>query len=134
MGLNDLIDKLNNELDKLEKLKNSSTVNSFFTDNENFNDDFPLDLTNNSIDNCDDNCEIANSDDCKELCNENLEENLNYDINKYNDIEPDNETKVLVTIKEKRLLAAQNMFKKSIRVSLKSFLISLTLSFLNLFI
>lgn len=40
----------------------------------------------------------------------------------------------LVEVKERRLLAAQAMFKKSIRVSLKSFLISLSLSFLNLFI
>lgn len=40
----------------------------------------------------------------------------------------------LVEIKEHRLFVMQNMFKKSIRVSLKSFLISLSLSFLNLFI
>lgn len=40
----------------------------------------------------------------------------------------------LVTLKEHRLLAAQTMFKKSIKVSIKSFLISLSLSFLNLFI
>lgn len=40
----------------------------------------------------------------------------------------------LVEIKEHRLFVIQNMFKKSIRVSLKSFLISLSLSFLNLFI
>lgn len=39
----------------------------------------------------------------------------------------------LITIKEHRLMAARSMFKKSIRVSLKSFLISLSLSFLNLF-
>lgn len=40
----------------------------------------------------------------------------------------------LVVLKERRLLAAQTMFKKSIKVSIKSFLISLSLSFLNLFI
>ncbi|MBO5412992.1 MAG: hypothetical protein J6A29_01575 [Clostridia bacterium] len=40
----------------------------------------------------------------------------------------------LVTLKEHRLLAAQTMFKKSIKISIKSFLISLSLSFLNLFI
>lgn len=40
----------------------------------------------------------------------------------------------LVELKERRLLVAQNMFKKSIKVSIKSFLISLSLSFLNLFI
>lgn len=40
----------------------------------------------------------------------------------------------LVELKERRLLAAQTMFKKSIKISIKSFLISLSLSFLNLFI
>ena len=44
------------------------------------------------------------------------------------------ECTALVTVKERRLMAAQNMFKKSIKISLKSFLISLSLSFLNLFI
>lgn len=44
------------------------------------------------------------------------------------------ECTALVTLKERRLLAAQTMFKKSIKVSIKSFLISLSLSFLNLFI
>lgn len=44
------------------------------------------------------------------------------------------ECTALVTLKERRLLTAQNMFKKSIKVSIKSFLISLSLSFLNLFI
>lgn len=39
----------------------------------------------------------------------------------------------LVTIKEHRLMTMQAMFKKSIRISLKTFLISLSLSFLNLF-
>ena len=54
--------------------------------------------------------------------------------NAYSNIEPDNETVALATLKERRILAAQTMFKKSIRVSLKSFLISISLSFLNLFI
>lgn len=40
----------------------------------------------------------------------------------------------LVELKENRLFVAQQMFKKSIKVSIKSFLISLSLSFLNLFI
>lgn len=44
------------------------------------------------------------------------------------------ECKALVTVKERRLMAAQTMFKKSIKISIKSFLISLSLSFLNLFI
>lgn len=57
------------------------------------------------------------------------EEDIN--IDEENNIE---ECTSLVTLKEHRLLVAQNMFKKSIKVSIKSFLISLSLSFLNLFI
>lgn len=52
-------------------------------------------------------------------------------VTEKNDIE---ECTSLVVQKEHRLLVAQNMFKKSIKVSIKSFLISLSLSFLNLFI
>lgn len=57
------------------------------------------------------------------------EEDIN--INEKKDIE---ECTSLVTLKENRLFVAQTMFKKSIKVSIKSFLISLSLSFLNLFI
>lgn len=57
------------------------------------------------------------------------EEDIN--ITEKNDVE---ECTSLVVQKEHRLLVAQNMFKKSIKVSIKSFLISLSLSFLNLFI
>lgn len=57
------------------------------------------------------------------------EEDINIDGKK--DIE---ECTSLVVQKEHRLLVAQNMFKKSIKISIKSFLISLSLSFLNLFI
>ena len=57
------------------------------------------------------------------------EEDIN--IDEENNIE---ECTSLVTLKEHRLLVAQNMFKKSIKVSIKSFLISLSLSFLNFFI
>lgn len=39
----------------------------------------------------------------------------------------------LVELKPRGLLVAQTMFKKSIRISIKSFLISLSLGFLNLF-
>ena len=49
-------------------------------------------------------------------------------------IEENNEVTSITTIRERRILTAQNMFKKSIRVSLKSFLIAISLSFLNLFI
>lgn len=124
MDINAIIDKLNNELDKLNNLKKKSIdTDSFFTTNENFNDDFSFDDSELP--------EKAPSE-----TNASISSNAINNIysNYYKDIEPDNETTSLVTIKERRLLTAQNMFKKSIRVSLKSFLISITLSFLNLFI
>lgn len=124
MDINAIIDKLNNELDKLNNLKkNSIDTNSFFTTNENFNDDFSFNDSELP--------EKASSEINTSISSDAIN---NIDSNYYKDIEPDNETTYLVTLKERRLLAAQNMFKKSIRVSLKSFLISITLSFLNLFI
>lgn len=123
MDINNIIDRLNNELDKLNKLKAGASIdtNDFFTDNESFNDDLSLD-------------DLLENDSDKNIEDLDLN-NINSDITKdYSDIEPDTETVSLVTIKEKHLLTMQTMFKKSIRVSLKSFLISITLSFLNLFI
>lgn len=119
MDINSIIDRLNNELDKLNNLKNENNIdtNTFFTNDENFNNDFSFDDTN---------------------VPDKVENSINSDTNiqtfEYSDIEPDDETTSLVTIKERRLLTAQNMFKKSVRISLKSFLISISLSFLNLFI
>lgn len=43
------------------------------------------------------------------------------------------EVTALVELKPHSLLVAQTMFKKSIKISIKSFLISLSLGFLNLF-
>lgn len=124
MDINAIIDKLNNELEKLNNLKKQSIdTNSFFTSNEFFNDDLLLD----EVDSPETKIEESSTDTS-------CDETINTNQNSYEDIEPDNETTSLVTIKENRLLTAQNMFKKSIRVSLKSFLISITLSFLNLFI
>ena len=129
MGIKNLVDKLNEELDKLNKPENSSVnTPSFFTNDENFNDDVSLENLNNENKSSSD--DLTNS----EFYEEEFKGDFNLDINKYEDIEPDDETKSLVTVKERRLLVAQTMFKKSIRISLKSFLISLTLSFLNLFI
>lgn len=123
MDINKLVNKLNNELDKLNRINNVNT-NSFFTDNEKFNDDFSLENTESSTE------EFYE----EEFYEEKFDGKFETDTNKYEDIEPDYETKDLVSIKERRLLSAQTMFKKSIRISLKSFLISLSLSFLNLFI
>ena len=44
------------------------------------------------------------------------------------------ECTALVELKPRGLLVAQTMFKRSIKISIKSFLISLSLGFLNLFI
>lgn len=43
------------------------------------------------------------------------------------------ECTALVDLKPRGLLVAQTMFKRSIKISIKSFLISLSLGFLNLF-
>lgn len=122
MDINSIIDKLNNELDKLNNLKNGNNIdtNSFFTNDENFNNDFSFDDT-----------DIPDKSEHTAISNVNIN---NQNVDEYTNIEPDNETTSLVTIKERRLLNAQIMFKKSIRISLKSFLISISLSFLNLFI
>ena len=123
MDINNIIDRLNNELDKLNKLKAGASINinDFFTDNESFNDDLSLD----------DLLENSSNDSIEPPVSDSISVETNND---YSNIEPDMETVSLVTIKEKHLLTMQTMFKKSIRVSLKSFLISITLSFLNLFI
>ena len=121
MDINKLVEKLNNELDKLNQANNIDT-NSFFTSNEQYNDDLNID-------------EISSTEEkSNNFYDEEFKGNFELETDKYEDIEPDNETKDLVTTKEHRLLTAQTMFKKSIRISLKSFLISLSLSFLNLFI
>ena len=129
MDINKLVDKLNNELDKLNKLNNVDT-NSFFTNDESFNDDISKeDLINERL-----NEEESKKNTSEEFYEEEFTGKFELDTNKYESITPDDETKDLVSIKERRLLTAQNMFKKSIRISLKSFLISISLSFLNLFI
>ena len=62
----------------------------------------------------------------------------NFESNQYGsykfDIEENTEEKSITTLKERKILDVQAIAKTSIRVSLKSFLISLTLSFLNLFV
>ena len=76
-----------------------------------------------------------NSNTTNQILNTNSEDNEN--IENEDDVlaqERAEECTALVTVKERRLMAAQTMFKKSIKISIKSFLISLSLSFLNLFI
>ena len=54
--------------------------------------------------------------------------------NVYEDIEPNEEVTSLTTAREQRILSFQNGFKKTIKVSLKSFLISISLTFLSFFV
>ena len=76
----------------------------------------------------------SNSED-EQNVEDNVEDSLGENTeNNIIDEERVEECTALVTVKERRLMAAQTMFKKSIKISLKSFLISLSLSFLNLFI
>ena len=44
MDINSIVDKLNNQLDKLNNIKNGNSINTndFFTDDETFNDDLDL--------------------------------------------------------------------------------------------
>lgn len=127
MRIKNLIDKLNNELDKINESNNIDS-NSFFTNDKTFNDDISLVPSNESNNN------LQNDSENYNFASEEFKGKFELDINKYKDIEPDDKTKDLVSIKEKRFLTAQNAFKKSIKISIKSFLISLSLSFLNLFI
>ena len=122
MNLSNLIERLNNELDKLNKLKNEEfDAKDFFTTNEHFNDspeEFSQKLQTESI-NIQDNSSTIQTET---------------KTNEFQNIEPDNETKSLILVKPNYLITAQTMFKKTIRFSLKSFLISISLSFLNLFV
>ena len=85
-------------------------------------------LTFENNDNLDD---LTTQDTNFEGTNEMSSTEVDFNIDEENNVE---ECTSLVELKERRLLVAQNIFKKSIKVSLKSFLISLSLSFLNLFI
>lgn len=76
--------------------------------------------------------DIAN----KEAISKNIEETLNnpsISENINNSNEAEEACTALVELKPRGLLVAQTMFKKSIKISIKSFLISLSLGFLNLF-
>lgn len=122
MDLSNLVERLNNELDKLNKLKNEEfDTKDFFTTNEHFNDtpeEFSERLQTESI-NIQDSSSTAQ---------------IEIKTNDFQNIKPDNETKSLVVVKPNYLATAQTMFKKTIKFSLKSFLISISLSFLNLFV
>ena len=137
MRLNNLIDRLNEELNKI---KNSTNYDrSYFTSDEHFNDDTSSVLNTESSITEDTKDNISEEEENKAIeHNESISDEENTEAtnlaNSYPDIEPDDETKSLTTISENRLLAAQTMFKKSIRMSLKAFLLSISLSFLNLFI
>lgn len=122
MDIIKLIDRLNSELEKLDKLKKSEIdTRSFFTDNQHFNDtheEYLKNISHNSLH------EINNTSS----------QNIKSDINSFENIEPNNIEKSLTVVSQNYLVVAQNMFKKTIKFSLKAFLLSISLSFLNLFI
>ncbi len=94
--------------------------------------------TNNSnnLDNKGNNLEATSNELMSSDIDIDSNENVNIISEENNIITKENveECTALVELKERRLFVAQAMFKKSIKVSIKSFLISLSLSFLNLFI
>lgn len=94
-----------------ETLEKASAVTNFL-------DNLDTDMTNPiDLDVIQDDENIENT----ELSSESLEENKE-------------EVTALVVTKPNSLFVAQTMFKKSIKISIKSFLISLSLGFLNLFL
>ena len=122
MDISNLIERLNNELDKLNRLKSEEfDVKDFFTTNEHFNDtpaEFSERIQNESKNTIDNSSSVQTE----------------IKTNDFPNIEPNNETKSLIIAKPNYLATAQTMFKKTIKFSLKSFLISISLSFLNLFV
>ncbi len=123
MDIHNLIDKLNAELDKLNRLKSESIdTSSFFTNNEHFNDTISEE-------------DLHSEDNVNNVLNDSQVNNASIVQNDtYSNITPDNETKSIIVAKETGLVLAKNIFKRSIKFSLKSFLITISLSFLNLFI
>lgn len=125
MDIINLIDRLNSELEKLNNLKNNEIdTRSFFTDNEHFNDTHEEYLK-------------SLEENPKNLSNEqnsSSSQNVTSDNTNFENIEPNNIEKSLTVVTHNYLVVAQNMFKKTIKFSLKAFLLSISLSFLNLFI
>lgn len=77
--------------------------------------DEQLDIENTALDNTEVTNEVSNNDTNSSI------------------VETEEECTALVELKPHGLLVAQTMFRKSIKISIKSFLISLSLGFLNLF-
>lgn len=94
--------------------------------------DNDIKLNNNAIsidDIIDEQLDIANTVlENTEVTNEVSNNDTNSSI-----VETEEECTALVELKPHGLLVAQTMFRKSIKISIKSFLISLSLGFLNLF-
>ena len=56
------------------------------------------------------------------------------DLSEFKHITPNETEKSIATVRERSLFNTQNMFKKSIRFSLKAFLAAISLTLLNMFI
>lgn len=97
--------------------------------------------TNNELSNEDELTEFNNSSISDVLHTNEEIQAIDENINRFEDFNADEQSSkktedctALTVRKEHRLLVAQTMFKKSIKISIKSFLISLSLTFLNFFI
>ena len=77
--------------------------------------DEQLDIANTALENTEATNEVSNNDTNSSI------------------VETEEECTALVELKPHGLLVAQTMFRKSIKISIKSFLISLSLVLLNLF-
>jgi hypothetical protein len=116
-----------NELDTLEKTKETEfEINDkefFETENFSFHDELKI-IDNDNI-----------QENEIEISEQTIDENLAIPCDQSNDMLDENtECTSLIELKNRSMVTPQKMFKKCIRISIKSFLISLSLTFLNLFI
>ncbi len=112
-------------------------MNSLKPANENIND--TPEINTNLLDNSDIdisvNTDLPTIQDESNNVDTNIDNNETIDNTSVEDTENiKEECTALVVAKPNSLFVAQAMFKKSIKISIKSFLISLWLGFLNLFI
>lgn len=96
---------------------------------ENNVEDFDLNL--NLLENSD-STTVDTATEVYDVTDDNINNNTNSDTQACESANPE-ECTALVEVKNNSLWVAQKMFKKSIKISIKSFLISLSLGFLNLF-
>lgn len=98
-------------------------------DLENKVEDFDL---NSDLPESNDSTAVDTTTEVYDVADDNINNNTNSDTQSCESTNSE-ECTALVEVKNNSLWVAQKMFKKSIKISIKSFLISLSLGFLNLF-